>query len=75
MEFVSRLVHATNPSNCSAMPIHMGATNDTEYTRDSNPTITQLENAIADLEGSAEILPQHVSEAIQYRTLDRKLWV
>jgi magnesium chelatase family protein len=29
---------------------------------------------IADLAGAAEIGPDHVTEAIQYRTLDRQLW-
>ena len=29
---------------------------------------------IADLEGAEAIGPAHVSEAIQYRVLDRQLW-
>jgi len=36
--------------------------------------ILKVSRTIADIEGEADILPQHVSEAIQYRTLDRELW-
>jgi magnesium chelatase family protein len=37
--------------------------------------ILKVSRTIADLDGKIDISPEHVSEAIQYRTFDRTLWV
>ena len=37
--------------------------------------ILKVSRTIADLSGADDISPEHISESVQYRTLDRELWV
>ena len=37
--------------------------------------ILKVARTIADLEGSEDLASKHLSEAVQYRTLDRNLWL
>jgi len=37
--------------------------------------ILKVARTIADLEGAEDLEAKHLSEAVQYRTLDRNLWV
>src|SRR2546427_1054372 len=50
------------------------AMNETKLSARAYDRILKVARTIADLTGAETLGPEHVSEAIQYRTLDRQLW-
>jgi magnesium chelatase family protein len=57
-----------------AMNLLRTAINNLNLSARAYDRILRLARTIADLDGQEKILTHHVAEAIQYRTLDRKLW-
>jgi len=41
----------------------------------SAPLFDRIARTIADLAGKEQIESEHISEAIQYRTIDRQFWI
>lgn len=51
------------------------AMNDMHFSPRAHDRILKVARTIADIDNSPDILPIHLQEALQYRTLDRTMWV
>lgn len=60
--------------DCNAEELLKTAMEELNFSARAYDKILKIGRTIADLAGSPEILPEHLSEAIQYRSLDRQWW-
>jgi magnesium chelatase family protein len=60
--------------NDDAKSLLQAAMDDLGLSARAHDRILRVSRTIADLEGAADISAAHVSEAIGYRSLDRRLW-
>jgi len=74
----ARMGHAQIKKFCAldatAQEMLRHAMEDLQLSARAYDRILKVARTIADLAGAGSIQPEHVGEAIQYRTLDRKLW-
>ncbi|HEY5653388.1 MAG TPA: ATP-binding protein, partial [Pontiella sp.] len=71
----SKALHRYCRLEPSAEQILRTAMTDLNFSARAYDRILKVSRTIADLDDSALIHPKHISEAIQYRALDRQLWV
>ena len=71
----SRELQKFCPLSADAQAILKMAISDLNFSARAYDRIVKVARTIADLADREQIEPRHVQEAIQYRTLDRQLWV
>ena len=73
-QMISRDVRTFCPLNPECLQLIEMATNRLGLSARAYDRVLKVSRTIADLDGSESITPAHLSEAIQYRSLDRNLW-
>jgi magnesium chelatase family protein len=71
----SRLVRECCRLNAEGAALLDQAMADMHFSARAYDRILKVARTLADLSGSADLEAQHVLEAVQYRSLDRQLWV
>jgi len=70
----SKELKAYCPLDDTTLELLKSAMTDTNLSARAYDRILKVARTIADLAGAEHLGAEHVSEAIQYRTLDRQLW-
>ncbi len=70
----SRQIREWCPLDGPAMELLRAAVSDLGLSARAHDKVLRVARTIADIDTSATITCGHLSEAIQYRLLDRKLW-
>ena len=71
----SKLLKAHCPIDEDSLELLRTAMHELNLSARAHDRILKVARTIADLEGAPKIATDHLAEAIQYRTLDRNLWV